>query len=187
MVIPREHGAWGMLLVPLATGAVAALRSGVNGGALALFILASMSLFWLRTPVESWLGTSAIKAQTKDERAFVLKVIAAIGMLAVVSIAALLWNGQLSRPADDWRDRRLSFRDPSWRQETGAQRKDACADHRCGGPYLYGSRRVLRRHGQTRPHRGRAVAGQLAVRRQTRFTSCRYASAPAAPPTWTRR
>ena len=95
MTIPREHGAWGMLLVPLATGAVAALRSNANGGgALALFIVAAMSLFWLRTPVESWLGASPIKAQTKDERAFVLKVIAAIGVLAVVSITALLWNGQ---------------------------------------------------------------------------------------------
>src|SRR5664280_1251538 len=94
MVVPREHGAWGMLLVPLATGAVAALRSGVNGGALALFIVAAMSLFWLRTPVESWLGTSAIKAQTKDERAFVLKAIAGIGVLAAVSIAALLWSVQ---------------------------------------------------------------------------------------------
>jgi hypothetical protein len=94
IVIPREHGAWGMLLVPLATGAVAALRSSMNTGAIALFIVAAMSLFWLRTPVESWLGTSAIKAQTKDERAFVLKVIAAIGVLAVVSIVALLWNGQ---------------------------------------------------------------------------------------------
>ena len=94
MTIPREHGAWGMLLVPLATGAVASLRSNVNGGgALALFILAAMSLFWLRTPVESWLGTSPIKVQTKDERAFVLKVIAAIGVLAVASITALLWNG----------------------------------------------------------------------------------------------
>ena len=93
LIIPREHGAWGMLLVPLATGAVAALRSSVNGGALALFILAAMSLFWLRTPVESWLGTSAIKTQTKDERAFVMRVIVAIGLLALTSIAALLWNG----------------------------------------------------------------------------------------------
>lgn len=92
LVIPREHGAWGMLLVPLATGAVAALRSNINGGALALFILAAMSLFWLRTPVESWLGTSAIKAQTNHERAFVLKVIAGIGALALVSVAALLWS-----------------------------------------------------------------------------------------------
>src|ERR1039458_2963674 len=83
-----------MLLVPLATGAVAALRSNVNGGgALALFILAAMSLFSLRTPGESWLGTSPIKAPNNDDRTFVLKVMAAIGMLAVVSITALLWNG----------------------------------------------------------------------------------------------
>jgi YwiC-like protein len=95
LVVPREHGAWGMLLVPLATGAGAALRSRVNGGALALFVLAAMSLFWLRTPVESWLGTSAIKAQTKGERAFVLEVIAGIGVLAAVSITTLFWNGQL--------------------------------------------------------------------------------------------
>ena len=94
LVIPREHGAWGMLLVPLATGAVAAFRSNVSVGALALFILAAMSLFWLRTPVESWLGTSAIKAQTKNERAYVLKVIAGVSMVAVITITALLWNGQ---------------------------------------------------------------------------------------------
>jgi YwiC-like protein len=93
LVVPREHGAWGMLLVPLATGAVAALRSSFNGAALMLFILAAMSLFWFRTPVESWLGTSPIKAQTKDERAFVLKAVAGIGMLAVGSIVALLWTG----------------------------------------------------------------------------------------------
>jgi len=94
MVIPREHGAWGMLLVPLATGAIVAVRAGVNGGALTLFILAAMSLFWLRTPVEAWLGTSPIKAQTSQERAFVLKVIIGISLLAAFSVAALLWNGR---------------------------------------------------------------------------------------------
>src|ERR1039458_5794810 len=93
MAIPREHGAWGMLLVPLATGAIVALRIGVNSSALTLFILAAMSLFWLRTPVEAWLGTSAIKAQTDDERAFVVRLIAGIGLLATVSVAALLWSG----------------------------------------------------------------------------------------------
>jgi hypothetical protein len=96
LVIPREHGAWGMLLVPLATGAVAALHSSVNGGALALFVVAAMSLFWLRTPVESWWSASPIKVQTKAERDFVMMVIAAIGFVAVVSITALLWNGQRS-------------------------------------------------------------------------------------------
>jgi YwiC-like protein len=94
MVIPREHGAWGMMLVPLATGAIVALRSGVNGGALTLFIVAAMSLFWLRTPVEAWLGTSAIKAQTQTERTFVLRVILGIALLAAACTAGLLWNGR---------------------------------------------------------------------------------------------
>ncbi len=94
MVIPREHGAWGMMLVPLATGAIVALPVGMNAAALTLFILAAMSLFWLRTPVEAWLGTSAIKAQTPQERAFVLRAIIAIGLLAAASAAALLWNGR---------------------------------------------------------------------------------------------
>lgn len=93
MVIPREHGAWGMLLVPLATGGVVAVQAGMNGGALTLFILAAMSLFWLRTPVESWLGTSAIKAHTAEERSLVVKVIVGIGALAAASLAALLWSG----------------------------------------------------------------------------------------------
>jgi hypothetical protein len=95
MVVPREHGAWGMLLVPMATGAVVAARSGINAPALALFVTAAMSLFWLRTPVESWLGTSAIKAQTAEERNFVGRMIAAIGSLAVLSLAALLLNSNV--------------------------------------------------------------------------------------------
>lgn len=94
MVIPREHGAWGMMLVPLATGAIVALPVGMNAAALTLFILTAMSLFWLRTPVEAWLGTSAIKAQTPPERAFVLTAIIGIGLLAAASAAALLWNGR---------------------------------------------------------------------------------------------
>ena len=44
MVVPREHGAWGMLLVPLATGAVVAAGGRINSGALTLFLLAAMSL-----------------------------------------------------------------------------------------------------------------------------------------------
>jgi hypothetical protein len=82
-----------MLLVPLATGAVVALRTGMNGAALSLFIVTAMSLFWLRTPVESLLGASAIKAHTEEERALVMRAIAGIGALAAVSATALLWNG----------------------------------------------------------------------------------------------
>jgi len=56
MVVPREHGAWGMLLVPLVTGAVVAARTGMNFANLTWFVVAALALFWLRTPVESWLG-----------------------------------------------------------------------------------------------------------------------------------
>jgi YwiC-like protein len=94
MVIPREHGAWGMLLIPLATGVAVALRSGIDVGALTLFIVAAMSLFWLRTPLEAWLGTSLIKAQTEQERDFVRRVTMAAGLVSATSIAALLWNGR---------------------------------------------------------------------------------------------
>lgn len=93
MVVPREHGAWGMLLVPLVTGAIVAGRGGVNTSALALFVCAALSLFWLRTPVESWLGTSAIKAHTSEERGFVLRTIAGVGLVGAASIALLLWHG----------------------------------------------------------------------------------------------
>ena len=94
MAIPREHGAWGMMLVPLSMGAAVALRSGrLNGGALILFLVASMSVFWLRTPLEAWLGTSAIKAQTEPERALVCRIVVVAAGLAVTSMGALLAGG----------------------------------------------------------------------------------------------
>src|SRR3974390_2883378 len=44
MVIPREHGAWGMLLVPLTTGAIVAAGTGANFRALGLFVVAGALL-----------------------------------------------------------------------------------------------------------------------------------------------
>jgi hypothetical protein len=93
MLIPREHGAWGMLLVPLATGSIVALRSGFHAGPLVLFVVASLALFWLRTPVEAWLGLSPIKAQTEEERASVLRLIVALCAIALASLSVLFATG----------------------------------------------------------------------------------------------
>jgi hypothetical protein len=93
MIVPREHGAWGMLLVPLVTGAVVAARSAINIGALALFLVAALSLFWLRTPVEAWLGTSAIKAQSQPERSTVAWASIAISLVAAAAVTALFVSG----------------------------------------------------------------------------------------------
>ncbi len=96
MVIPREHGAWGMLLVPLVTGAVVASRIGHDYGALGLFVIAALALFWMRTPVEAWLGTTAIKAQSPQERVTVLVVSFGLALVAGAAIGGLFLLG-LSR------------------------------------------------------------------------------------------
>ena len=59
LIVPREHGAWGLLLVPLVTGAGVAFRESTHVVPAVLLLLATLALFWLRTPVESLLGTSA--------------------------------------------------------------------------------------------------------------------------------
>ena len=91
LILPREHGAWGLLLVPMATGAGVAFRESSHVLPALLLLTAALALFWLRTPVESLLGTSAMRAQTKNERRAVAFVIAGLGTVAMLALAALLW------------------------------------------------------------------------------------------------
>jgi len=94
LILPREHGAWGLLLVPMVTGAGVAFRESTHVLPLILILVATLTLFWLRTPVESLLGTSAMRVQTNDERRTVSIVIAALSAIAGLSLAALLWAWQ---------------------------------------------------------------------------------------------
>ena len=94
LIVPREHGAWGMLLVPLVTGAGVALRDSDRILPLLLLLVAALTLFWLRTPVESLLGTSAMRAQTRQERIMVGAVILVLAKIAVVALGLLLWAGR---------------------------------------------------------------------------------------------
>ena len=57
-----------------------------------LLLLATLALFWLRTPVESLLGTSAMRAQTRDEWRAVALAIACLGAVAALALGALLWS-----------------------------------------------------------------------------------------------
>jgi hypothetical protein len=94
LIVPREHGAWGLLLVPLVTGAGVAFRESDHVVPVLLLLIAALALFWLRTPAESLLGTSAVRAQSKDERRAVMVVIAALGSIAVAALCLLLWGGR---------------------------------------------------------------------------------------------
>jgi hypothetical protein len=94
LVTPREHGAWGMLLVPLATGAVVGLMRGGQGLPLMVFVVAAMTVFWLRTPLESWLGTTPLRAQTVVERRALLAFIVSLSAVAALMFAALFSGGR---------------------------------------------------------------------------------------------
>lgn len=94
LAIPREHGAWGILLVPLASGAAVGLWDGGRGLPLVPLTIAALALFWLRTPVESWLGTSPMRAQPGDERRLVGRVVGALTAIAAAALLCLFWGGR---------------------------------------------------------------------------------------------
>ena len=93
LIVPREHGAWGLLLVPLFTGVAAGIAPGYRIGPLVVFVVAALSLFWLRTPVESLLGTGTIKAHTSLERRTALVASILLIVVSGVCLAGLMWNG----------------------------------------------------------------------------------------------
>ena len=94
MILPREHGAWGLLLVPFITGAGVAFRESSHVLPVLLLLAATLALFWLRTPAESLLGTSAMRAQTNEERRSVVVVILGLGAMAALALGTLLWAGR---------------------------------------------------------------------------------------------
>ncbi len=90
LATPREHGAWGMLLVPLATGAAVGLLHGGKLLPVLWLTVAVLALFWLRTPLESYLGTSLIRARSDQERRWLLRPILLAGIAASLAAGLLL-------------------------------------------------------------------------------------------------
>jgi len=96
LVVPREHGAWGILLVPLLVGGAVGMLRGGKIEPIVLLLGAALSLFWLRAPVESLLGAGVMRAQPGQERRHVISAIAVAAALSFFFLAVLLpgWNGQ---------------------------------------------------------------------------------------------
>ena len=93
-VLPREHGAWGMLLIPLMTGAALGFATGHAALPLVLFIAAALSIFGLRTPVEAWFGASALRPATPWEHRVVLYSIFSYAAVATLAVGWLLFQEQ---------------------------------------------------------------------------------------------
>src|SRR5208282_4450184 len=94
LIVPREHGAWGLLLVPLFTGVVAGAASAQHIWPLLLFTIAALSLFWLRTPVESLMGAGSMTAHTSKERWTALIASISLAGLSAACLAGLMWRGR---------------------------------------------------------------------------------------------
>lgn len=92
LVVPREHGAWGILLVPLVTGAAVGLLRGGSPAPLAPLTIAAMALFWLRTPLENWLGTTPLQARGAVESRLVRRATLALAVLSAASLVWLFWG-----------------------------------------------------------------------------------------------
>ncbi len=93
LVVPREHGAWGILLVPLFTGACVGLAQTPRLLPVAWFTLAALALFWLRAPLEGWLGTTPLKAQTAAEKRTLWIASLSLGTAAAICLGVLLVPG----------------------------------------------------------------------------------------------
>jgi len=90
-LLPREHGAWGMLLVPLVTGAAAGYHSGGRMIWILLFAAAALGLFCLRTPLEAELGVSALRPQNDAERRLIHYSIYFYASVIVLPLAVLMF------------------------------------------------------------------------------------------------
>ena len=91
LTFPREHGAWGILLVPLIVGVAAGARTANAALPLLLLTVGALALFCLRTPIESLAGTSVTRVQSNAERRAVIMAIAAYSAVAGISLAFLVW------------------------------------------------------------------------------------------------
>ena len=94
LLVPREHGAWGLLLIPLFTGIAAGFAASHRSWPLIVFTLATLCLFWLRTILESLLGTGPVKASTSEERSTAVTAAISLSAVSVLCLALLMWRGR---------------------------------------------------------------------------------------------
>ena len=90
LVWPREHGAWGILLVSLITGAAVGLSSASNLVPLLWLVLAALAAFCLRTPLENSMPKSPFRPRTQAEWRWV-RAAASLYILIGTFAGVMLW------------------------------------------------------------------------------------------------
>jgi YwiC-like protein len=96
LLVPREHGSWGMWLLPLITGAVTGVAQSRHfpGWALLWFFVAALMAFLAYQPLEVLLGGSLFKARTSAEKQIVTTWILLMTMLGGMAAFDLVVLGR---------------------------------------------------------------------------------------------
>src|SRR5579864_6595464 len=92
MLVPREHGSWGLWLLPLISGAVIGYVFGPHAALAPVlwFGLAAASAFLIYQPLESLLGLSLVKTRSQRQQQIALIWIIVLTIAAVCSVLELL-------------------------------------------------------------------------------------------------
>lgn len=96
LLVPREHGSWGLWLLPLITGAVvaAATNPGPSDWAIFWFCAASAAAFLAYQPLEALLGISPVKARSAEEKQIAATWVILTGFVAVISAVEVVLSGR---------------------------------------------------------------------------------------------
>jgi hypothetical protein len=97
--VPREHGSWGLWLLPLITGAVLGAAHGHGATAASMvpllwFFTASASAFLAYQPLEVLLGLSPIRARSKLEQQIAASWVLLAGTAGAISAFELIRVGR---------------------------------------------------------------------------------------------
>jgi len=76
------------------TGASVGLLQGGGAGSLVPLSFGALALFWLRTPLESWMGTTPIRARTPAEIRLVKRTVFGLATVAAAAFMWLFWGGR---------------------------------------------------------------------------------------------
>ena len=96
LLVPREHGSWGLWLLPLITGAVvgAATNPGPSDGTILWFCAGFAAAFLAYQPLEALLGISPLKTRTPEEKQLAATWVILAGFVATVSAVQLIIAGR---------------------------------------------------------------------------------------------
>ncbi len=97
LVLPREHGSWALVLLPLISGLIVGYFSG-TGGVLApalWFFCVAMAAFLAYQPLQILLGVSVLKTRSAREQRVAVAWVAALTLLAAIGVIKLLESDRM--------------------------------------------------------------------------------------------